>query len=74
MGADPQQPQIIYLAACGQTNREIADQLFQSLHTVASHLYRSYPGGPQGPSRSLLASRIRGPWPGSQIPCRSLRL
>jgi DNA-binding CsgD family transcriptional regulator len=38
-----QQRQIIYLAARGQTNREIADRLFLSPRTVASHLYRSYP-------------------------------
>ena len=39
----PQQRQIIYLAASGQTNREIAGRLFLSPRTVASHLYRSYP-------------------------------
>lgn len=38
-----QQRQIIYLAAQGHTNREIADRLFLSPRTVASHLYRSYP-------------------------------
>jgi DNA-binding CsgD family transcriptional regulator len=39
----PQQRQIIYLAGHGHTNREIADRLFLSPRTVASHLYRSYP-------------------------------
>ncbi len=39
----PQQRQILYLAGRGHTNREIADRLFLSPHTVASHLYRSYP-------------------------------
>ena len=38
-----QQRQIICLAAQGHTNREIADRLFLSPRTVASHLYRSYP-------------------------------
>jgi DNA-binding CsgD family transcriptional regulator len=38
-----QQRKIIYLAAQGHTNREIADRLFLSPRTVASHLYRSYP-------------------------------
>jgi DNA-binding CsgD family transcriptional regulator len=39
----PQQRQIIYLAGHGLTNREIADRLFLSPRTVASHLYRSFP-------------------------------
>jgi DNA-binding CsgD family transcriptional regulator len=39
----PQQRQIIHLAASGHSNREIADRLFLSPRTVASHLYRSYP-------------------------------
>jgi DNA-binding CsgD family transcriptional regulator len=39
----PQQREIIILAASGLTNREIADRLFLSPRTVASHLYRSYP-------------------------------
>jgi DNA-binding CsgD family transcriptional regulator len=39
----PQQRQIIYLAGHGHTNREIADLLFLSPRTVATHLYRSYP-------------------------------
>ena len=43
MAADPQQRQIIFLAGQGYTNREIADRLFLSPRTVASHLYRSYP-------------------------------
>jgi DNA-binding CsgD family transcriptional regulator len=39
----PQQRQIVTLAARGLTNAEIADRLFLSPRTVASHLYRSYP-------------------------------
>ncbi|WP_345538221.1 helix-turn-helix transcriptional regulator [Phytohabitans rumicis] len=39
----PQQQQIIRLAARGLTNREIAERLFVSPRTVATHLYRSFP-------------------------------
>jgi DNA-binding CsgD family transcriptional regulator len=39
----PQQRQIVTLASRGLTNREIADRLFLSPHTVSSHLYRSFP-------------------------------
>jgi DNA-binding CsgD family transcriptional regulator len=38
-----QQREIVILASRGLTNGEIADQLFLSPRTVASHLYRSYP-------------------------------
>jgi DNA-binding CsgD family transcriptional regulator len=38
-----QQREIVILASRGMTNAEIADQLFLSPRTVASHLYRSYP-------------------------------
>ncbi len=38
-----QQREIIILASRGLTNSEIADRLFLSPRTVASHLYRSYP-------------------------------
>jgi DNA-binding CsgD family transcriptional regulator len=38
-----QQREIVILAGHGLTNGEIADRLFLSPHTVASHLYRSYP-------------------------------
>jgi len=38
-----QQREIIILAGRGLTNGEIADRLFLSPHTVASHLYKSYP-------------------------------
>jgi DNA-binding CsgD family transcriptional regulator len=38
-----QQREIVILAGRGLTNGEIADRLFLSPHTVASHLYRSYP-------------------------------
>jgi DNA-binding CsgD family transcriptional regulator len=37
------QREIVILASRGLTNAEIADRLFLSPHTVASHLYRSYP-------------------------------
>jgi DNA-binding CsgD family transcriptional regulator len=39
----PQQREIVILAGQGLTNAEIADRLFLSPRTVASHLYRSYP-------------------------------
>jgi DNA-binding CsgD family transcriptional regulator/tetratricopeptide (TPR) repeat protein len=39
----PQQREIVTLAGRGLTNNEIADRLFLSPRTVASHLYRSYP-------------------------------
>jgi DNA-binding CsgD family transcriptional regulator len=42
-GLSPQQREIILLASRGLTNAEIADRLFLSPRTVASHLYRSYP-------------------------------
>jgi DNA-binding CsgD family transcriptional regulator len=38
-----QQREIVVLASRGLTNAEIADRLFLSPRTVASHLYRSYP-------------------------------
>ena len=38
-----QQREIVILASHGLTNAEIADRLFLSPRTVASHLYRSYP-------------------------------
>jgi len=38
-----QQREVVLLAGRGLTNAEIADRLFLSTHTVASHLYRSYP-------------------------------
>jgi DNA-binding CsgD family transcriptional regulator len=39
----PQQREIVVLASRGLTNGEIADRLYLSPRTVASHLYRSYP-------------------------------
>ena len=39
----PQQRQIVILASRGLTNVEIADRLFLSPRTVATHLYNSYP-------------------------------
>jgi DNA-binding CsgD family transcriptional regulator len=42
-GLTAQQREIIILAGRGLTNGEIADRLFLSPRTVASHLYRSYP-------------------------------
>ena len=38
-----QQREIVILAGRGLTNSEIADRLYLSPRTVASHLYRSYP-------------------------------
>ena len=42
-GLTAQQREIVILAADGLTNGEIADRLFLSPRTVASHLYRSFP-------------------------------
>ncbi|XUL91415.1 AAA family ATPase [Streptomyces galilaeus] len=42
-GLTAQQREIVVLAGQGLTNGEIADRLFLSPRTVASHLYRSYP-------------------------------
>jgi DNA-binding CsgD family transcriptional regulator/tetratricopeptide (TPR) repeat protein len=42
-GLTSQQREIVILAGHGLTNGEIADRLFLSPRTVASHLYRSYP-------------------------------
>jgi len=42
-GLTPQQRQIVVLAASGLTNTEIAERLFLSARTVASHLYNSFP-------------------------------
>ena len=42
-GLTAQQREIVILASRGLTNGEIADRLFLSPHTVAAHLYRSYP-------------------------------
>ena len=42
-GLTAQQREIVILAGQGLTNVEIADRLFLSPRTVASHLYRSYP-------------------------------
>ena len=39
----PQELQIAQLAATGQTNREIGQQLYLSHRTVGSHLYRIFP-------------------------------
>jgi DNA-binding CsgD family transcriptional regulator len=42
-GLTAQQREIVVLAGRGLTNGEIADRLFLSPRTVASHLHRSYP-------------------------------
>ena len=42
-GLTAQQREIVILASHGLTNGEIADRLFLSPRTVASHLYRAYP-------------------------------
>jgi DNA-binding CsgD family transcriptional regulator len=39
----PQELQIAQLAAAGETNRKIGEQLFLSPRTVQSHLYRAFP-------------------------------
>ncbi len=42
-GLTTKQREVVILAGRGLTNGEIADRLFLSPRTVASHLYRSYP-------------------------------
>ncbi len=42
-GLTRRQREVVILAGRGLTNGEIADRLFLSPRTVASHLYRSYP-------------------------------
>ena len=42
-GLTAQQREIVILAGRGLSNAEIADRLFLSPRTIASHLYRSYP-------------------------------
>jgi DNA-binding CsgD family transcriptional regulator len=42
-GLTTRQREVVILAGRGLTNHEIADRLFLSPSTVASHLYRSYP-------------------------------
>lgn len=39
----PQELQIAKMAAAGQSNREIAQELYLSPRTVATHLYRAFP-------------------------------
>jgi DNA-binding NarL/FixJ family response regulator len=41
-GLTETQLRVAELAAAGQTNREIADALFMSVHTVEAHLSRIY--------------------------------
>ncbi|MFI7145259.1 LuxR C-terminal-related transcriptional regulator [Nonomuraea sp. NPDC050022] len=42
-GLTPQERQVVFLAAQGSSNREIAAQLFLSPRTVGFHLYRAFP-------------------------------
>ena len=39
----PQELEVATLAASGLTNKQIAERLYVSHHTVAAHLYRTYP-------------------------------
>ncbi|GAB3954173.1 LuxR family transcriptional regulator [Kribbella albertanoniae] len=39
----PQELQVVQLAAAGQTNKQIAAQLYLSPRTVGHHLYKAYP-------------------------------
>ncbi|WP_284681627.1 helix-turn-helix transcriptional regulator [Sphaerisporangium fuscum] len=42
-GLTPQERHVVFLAARGSSNREIAAQLFLSPRTVGYHLYRAFP-------------------------------
>jgi len=60
----PQQRQIVGLAARGLSNRAIAERMFLSPRTVASHLYRSFPKlgvASRHQLRDLLAQAGPGP-------------
>jgi DNA-binding CsgD family transcriptional regulator len=65
-GLTPQQREIVVLAGRGLTNGEIADRLFLSPRTVASHLYHSYPKLGIAARRQLrdLIERAGAPQPG----------
>jgi DNA-binding NarL/FixJ family response regulator len=43
MALSPQELQIAQLAAAGLTNRQIADRIYVSHRTVATHLYKIFP-------------------------------
>jgi DNA-binding CsgD family transcriptional regulator len=47
------QLQVAQLAASGMTNREIADRLFMSVHTVEAHLSSAYRALDIGSRRDL---------------------
>jgi len=57
----PQQRQIVILASRGLTNGEIADRLFLSPRTVASHLYNFYPSSASPAATSSATSSTRPP-------------
>lgn len=64
-GAEPlaaltrREREVARLAACGQTDREIADGLVVSIRTVQAHLYRAYAklgvSGREGSPRALVS-------------------
>ena len=63
-GLTAQQREIVVLASRGLSNAEIADRLFLSPRTVASHLYRTFPKlgiSDRHQLRDLIDERNAGP-------------